>query len=353
MLLLGFTLLGGVLLLTALAPAPLSFAAPQGTAPSTPPPAPQAAAPAQRPGISVVTNLVLVPVTVKDASGALVGDVRQDEFRVFEDGAEQRISLFSVDAAPLSVVLLVDGGMKLKTAEQLQKSLVAMAGGVSASDEVGLARFDAFFAPILDFTSDSDRLVTELKRVDLSSSEAGIGTAVSTSGSPINVQSIPGTPTAAPQPIRMTSRKHIDDAVYAAAQLLATRDRMRRKVILLVSNGVNAKTNTHTYDETLRMLLSSDVAVYSVGVDIPLVARKLSVLSRYAHSTGGDIYYANDQAELSRLYAQIGEQARHEYTLGYIPAAQSKRDYHSIEVRIRRPGLTLIARDGYYPIPRP
>ncbi len=69
------------------------------------------------PTIRVPVNLVVVPVTVKDSRNQLVGDLRRDEFRIFDDGVEQRITLFSVETAPLSVVIAVDNDLKPKTSD--------------------------------------------------------------------------------------------------------------------------------------------------------------------------------------------------------------------------------------------
>jgi VWFA-related protein len=155
----------------------------------------------------------------------------------------------------------------------------------------------------------------------------------------------------------VTVRKRIDDAVYEAAGALRDRDSTRRKFILLVSNGINAKNNTHSYDETLKLLLASNISVYSIGVEapigVPLVSRRFSTLSSYARETGGDIYYSTNEADLSRLYAQVGEQARHQYTIGYYSyGTDTRKDYHSVEVRVRRGDLTVMCRDGYYPVAR-
>ncbi len=100
-----------------LAAAPI---APQSTPAAQSPPVPQNPVPPtpQAPsngGIRTTVELVVVPVTVKDSRGGLVSDLRQDEFRVLEDGVEQRISVFSVEAVPLSAVVLVDDDLKTKT----------------------------------------------------------------------------------------------------------------------------------------------------------------------------------------------------------------------------------------------
>src|SRR5690348_4207398 len=94
--------------------------------------------------IRSTVELVVVPVTVKDSKGNLVDDIRKDEFRIFEDGIEQQPSLFSTDAFPLSAVVLLDDDLKPKNSDQLHKSLLAVAGAFSESDEVAVARFASF-----------------------------------------------------------------------------------------------------------------------------------------------------------------------------------------------------------------
>lgn len=308
----------------------------------------------QQPTIRVTSELVVVPVTVKDSRGNLVGDLRQNEFRILEDGVEQRITRFSTETVPLSAVVLLDDDLKTKAAEQVQKSLVAMAGGFSADDEAAIGRFDAFYTPVLDFTHDNDQLITEFKRLDLNSSFPGTGSALMTDGPTVNGQPAPGAPSVAQKNISRDTTKHLNDAVHDAAELLRSRGRDRRKVIILVSDGVNARNNTHSYDDTLKLLLSVDVSVYAIGVDAAILNRGTSLLSHYAHATGGDVYYSARGSSLAELYSQVGEQARHEYTLGYTPSGTDRaQDYHSIEVRIRRSDLRLLTRDGYYQVARP
>ena len=298
--------------------------------------------------IRSTVELVVVPVTVKDSRGSLVDDVRKDEFRIFEDGVEQQMSLFSTEAFPLSAVVLLDDDLKPKAAAQLQKSLLAIAGAFSESDEVALARFASFFTPLMEFTQDNDRLMAELKR--LASGDESFPDPESTAPHPTaGDQPIPGAATGPQQGTADKTTKHVDDAIHAAAQLLRGRDRERRKVIILVSDGVDARTNTYNYDQTLALLLSADVSVYAVGTDAALLRRGASPLSRYARATGGDTYFVNNAPALSRAYAQVAEEARHQYTLAYVPTGTDRtQNYHSIEVRVRRPGLEVLSRDGYY-----
>ncbi len=70
-------------------------------------------------------------------------------------------------------------------------------------------------------------------------------------------------------------------------------------------------------------------------------------MTKYAHSTGGDIFYGGMSREnLEELYARVSEQARNQYTLAYSGAHTDRSKlYHKIEVRVKRPGLSLLTRD--------
>ena len=323
----------------------------QGAGQAGPQPAPD-----PRARIRTTVSLVIVPVTVKDSRGELVTDLQQNDFRIFEDGIEQPIALFSADAFPLSAAILIDDDLKRSTAEKVQKTLETLAGGFSASDEVSLWRFDEVPEAVSeDFISENDKLLTLLKHIDLSSSFPGIGSYAMTNGPRVNTAQPPGPAKVPAEAAGHPNTKHIDDAIYAAAEQLQGRPRERRKIIFLISDGQNAKNNTHKYGETLKLLLSADISVYAVGVGEANMNRGITflgnnVLSKYAHSTGGDIFYGGMSREnLEGLYARVSEQARNQYTIGYSGAKTDRsKPYHAIEVRVRRPGLSLLTRDGYY-----
>jgi VWFA-related protein len=317
-------------------------------------PSPQTQDPRAR--IRTTVSLVVVPVTVKDSGGELVTDLRQNDFRVFEDGIEQPIELFSAEAFPLSAAILIDDDLKQSTAEKVQKTLEALAGGFSPSDEVSLWRFDEVPEQISEeFIADNDKLLTQLKRIDLSSSFAGIGSYTMTNGPRVNTAQPPGPAKVPADAAGHPNTKHINDAIYAAAEQLHDRPRERRKIIFLISDGQNAKNNTHNYDDTLKLLLSADISVYAVGVGEANMNRGITflgnnILSKYAHSTGGDIFYGGMSREtLEGLYSRVSEQARNQYTIAYSGAHTDRsKPYHTIEVRMKRPGLALLTRDGYY-----
>jgi VWFA-related protein len=326
---------------------PQSQSPPSGSAPSL-----QGQDPRGR--IRTTVSLVVVPVTVKNGAGDLVTDLGQKDFRVFEDGIEQQIAFFSVEAFPLSAAVLVDDDLKRSSADKVQKTLQALAGGFSPSDEVSLWRFDQVPEFVSDYITDNDALIAQLKHIDLSSSFPGVGSAPMTSGPRVNTQAPTGPLKTPGMSMNHPNFKHIDDAIYAAAEQLSDRARDRRKIIYLISDGQNAKNNTHNYKETLALLLSADISVYAIGVGEANLNRGITflgnnVLAKYAHATGGDIFYASSRDDLERLYSRVTEQARNQYTIGYSAKNTDRtQPYHSIEVRVERPGLSLLSRDGYY-----
>ena len=328
----------------------------QGTAPAAkeqnPPTPPQQTGPK----IGVQVNQVIVPVIVKDRSGGLVPGLRRDDFRIFEDNIEQRISNFSAEAFPLTMVVLVDNDLKSKDAKQVEESLRALVAGLSLNDEAAVCKFDTFFHPGKGFTRDQTKLLAELKHFELDSQPS----VSPPSGAIDNGPSINGHSAIGDQPsiqgstiaIKGEPTKALDDAVYAAAQMLKDRDpeRQRRKLIFLISDGVNStKMNTNKYDTVRADLLRYNIEVYGVGVGSAFFNRRFERLAKYAHDTGGDVYYAMKSRAMEELYSRVTEEARNQYTLYYDSTGTDRgAEYHSIEVRVKREGLTILTREGYY-----
>jgi VWFA-related protein len=336
----------------AASPAPQAQNPPPSEAQQAQPPAKQQA---QQPGLRITVNQVVVPVTVKDNTGRLVPDLRKDDFRILEDEVEQKIVYFSADAVPLSIVILLDNDLKSKQAHQVADSLLALVAGLSANDEAFVCRFDQFFHEGKGFISDQDKLLTELKRTRLDEESSSPPSGSVNEGPTINGHSATGDAPRVPETtlnLKGQPTKALDDAVFAAAQLLKDRDpeRRRRKIILLISDGVNApKFNTNNYDTTIKDLLRYNIAVYGVGVGSAYFNRRFERLAKYAHDSGGDVYYGLKRKDMEELYSRITEEARNQYTLAYTPTGTERgADYHSIEIRVKREGLTILTREGYY-----
>lgn len=297
----------------------------------------------------VPSSAVLVPVTVKDRQGMLVGGLTKEDFRIFCDDVEQVISYFSADPFPLSAVVLVDDDLSSRQADQVQKSLTAIAAGFGQNDEVALVTYDQFPHLISDFSFNNDLLYTQLKRLELNSHFSNIpDSGPMTAGPMINGQSqATGVPTIGAAINSVT--KDMDDAIYEAGEMLRSRGRDRRKIIFLITDGADSHTNDHSFDETMQLLLSNDISVYAISVGHAFLQHQTGRLEHYAQGTGGDNFYASKAGDLGRLYPTVSEQARNQYTLVFSPQDLRKdKDYHPIEVRVRRPDLTILAREGFY-----
>ncbi|HKQ88301.1 MAG TPA: VWA domain-containing protein [Candidatus Acidoferrales bacterium] len=346
------------------------------------PPQQQVPAPAQQPTqrpIPSVTRLVVVPVIVKDSQGQLVNGLTRNDFRILEDNVDRPITTFSAEAVPMSAVVVLDNDLSDKEAKQVQNSLETVSAAFGPGDEVALETYDQFPTTVSNFTADNDTLFTQLKRLELGSHSTFVYPDPETAG-PINPN--PNDPTSAVRvkgPPKYQSASFLDDAVYAAGQMLSDRERQRcaeeakqaeklgqvnqntcravRKIIFLVSDGTDARDEKHPYDETLTTLLQHDISVFSISVtrSVPigksLLQHGQSQLVNYAANTGGDTFYAAKQKDLDRMYANLTEEARNEYTLTFQPAPKdTAKDFHSIEVRVENHGtnLDILTRDGYY-----
>ncbi|HEY6468046.1 MAG TPA: VWA domain-containing protein [Candidatus Acidoferrales bacterium] len=328
--------------------------------------------PQPRPLISP-TNLVIAPVVVKDSQGQLVGGLTRQDFRILSDNVERKIVGFSAEAVPLSAVVVVDNDLSEKQQKQVQQSLETISAAFGPGDEVALVTYDQFPETVSNFTTDNDTLFTMLKRVQLGSHSTFVYPDPETAG-PIN--NSPNDPTSAVRvkgPPKYQNTSFLDDAVFAAGQMLTDRERDRcvaeakkdsdercrtvRKMIFLVTDGSDARNERHPYDETLTTLLEHDIAVFSISVthSVPigksLVQHGQGELVNYATKTGGDTFYAAKQEDLDRMYANLTEEARNTYTLTFDPGANTTgKDYHTVEVRVENHGtnLDIRTREGFY-----
>lgn len=306
----------------------------------------------------------MVPVTVKNRQGGLVADLKKEDFRVLADGVEQKILGFSAEPSPLSAVVLIDNDLAQKQAEQVQKSLTTISAGFGPNDETALVTYSEYPTTVADFSSDNDALFTQLKRLELNSHSRAVNSGPTNSGPVINGNTMPSTTPATGLGLpahgsdRYQTDTALDDALYSAAGMFDSKKQLnRRKIIFLISDGSNSRQNRHTFNETLRALLNNDISVYSISVthSVPmpvgksLVERGFAELQKYAAQTGGDTFYASKQDELDRLYSDLTEEARTQYTLTFQPnGVEASHDFHPIEVRVRRPGLDILTREGYY-----
>lgn len=319
--------------------------------------------------ITVTKNLVLVPVTVKDSAGRLVGGLLPKDFSVLESGQKQTLEFFTSDAFALSAAVVFDTGMPDVGLKKVQETLSALQGAFSQFDEVGLYTYSSTVGRVADYSGVGKQLTVALNQVK-GYSGANNGPPV-TSG-PLGPQGpyINGHPLDIPvQPVSTPPKvaRVMNDAILLAARDLSKRDRARRKIIFVISDG-REQGSTASYADTLKVLLTQNITVYAVGVEsaaIPVYDRlqrihlpktgKLlgysDILPKYVSATGGGrVYTELAQADIEHSYARAIGDARNQYTLGYSPK-KGIGGYRQIEVRVLRPEVKVYAKDGYYPLP--
>jgi len=310
-------------------------------------------------------NFVVVPVTIKDSSGHLVEGLGPRDFSVYEDDKEQKISFFTSDPFPLSAAVVLDLGIPEVVFRKVKETLPALVGAFGQFDEVGLYTFGNTVQRVTEFTA-VDGLSVAMDRLKKKASGRTGGVPVAGgplgSGGPM-VNGRPLDPGVKPIPTYERESKVLNDAILAAAQDLARREPTRRKVLFVISDGLESGS-TATYGEVLKVLLSRQITVYAIGVGgaaIPGYGQVEKVhlpgmgygnlLPKYASATGGQVFDEFSQSAIEQAYSRVTEEARNQYTLGYSTRATASSAYRTIEVRVDRPGLKVYARDGYYPLP--
>jgi VWFA-related protein len=315
-------------------------------------------------------NLVMVPVTVKDSEGRLVGGLLPKDFSVLESGQKQVLKFFTSDPFALSAAVIFDTGMADVGLKKVEETLSALQGAFSQFDEVGIYTYSSTVGRVSDFTSVGKELTATLNQVK-GYSGANNGPPV-TSG-PLGPQGpiINGRPIDYPvDPVSTPPKvaRVMNDAILLAARDLSKRDRSRRKIIFIISDG-REQGSTASYKDTLKVLQTQNITVYAVGLEgaaIPIYDRLQrihlpktgaamgysDILPKYVAATGGGtVYNELSQANIERAYANAIGEARNQYTLGYSPKS-SIGGYRDIDVQVHgHPGVKVYAKYGYYPLP--
>ena len=315
-------------------------------------------------------ELVVVPVSVRDNNGSLVRGLTKDDFTLLEDGALEEISNFSVDPQPLSAVILVDtalGGGELRRLSLVSGTLFSQ---FKEADEVELYGYDKFVTRLSDFTNNPQvitksfepiKQVAETKAQDLDIGRAIEPsplrwildrTQIGTAGAPANPVTTPPTQMPSPTPQRQPVSVVLHDAVFTAVTDLEKRPNNRRKIIVLISDGLVVGTNEHTQPEISSHLLRDNVQVYGVGTDLKILEH-MTALNAYARNTGGAVFDGSQEQSMAASFGQLVDQAREQYIIGYLSNNQpgNRPVVRKIEVKVRERKLKVTHRPAYLQYP--
>jgi VWFA-related protein len=321
--------------------------------------------------ISVTTNFVQIPVMVKDDRGRRVEGLLPKDFTVLENGKPQKLTYFTSDPFQLSVAVLIDLGMADVAVQKVHQTYSSLVGAFSPYDEYALYTYSSTVSQVTDFTGRPEKLTAALDAMKLVRGHAN-GPPVL--GGPLGPQPpmINGIPvgSSGPPPVYTPPKEaHVlNDAILRAALDLSKRDRTRRKVIFVISDG-RERGSQASYKDVLRLLETHGIQVKAVVLDqgaLPLYKQVekihhvfnqgyADILPKYTNATGGgNIFTELTRNSIEEAYAQITSEARNQYTLGYTPKAiGGSSAYRSLEVEVDKSGLNIYTKAGYYPVPAP
>ncbi len=270
------------------------------------------------------STLVVIPVSVTDASNHFVLNLEGDRFSVFEDGVKQRVTQFAGEDAPLSIGLLVDvsGSMGRKLAVS-QSAVAEFLKTMNEQDEAFLIEFSDRAELALDFTRDPKAIRDKMNSV---------------------------------QPGGLTA---LLDAVHLGLTTMKNAKNPRKALLILSDGGDN--NSRYTAGQTKEIVREADVQIYSMGVFEPVLFPALSaaevsgpsLLAEISEQTGGRVFPARSMSSLPNIARRIGIELRNEYILAYSPS-NSSRDgkFRKVEVKLEAPdglpGLKARWRTGYY-----
>jgi VWFA-related protein len=310
--------------------------------------------------IHVNTTLVTIPVSVLDRDGKYIPNLRKEDFRIWDNGVEQQVAYFASTEQPFTVVLMIDtsGSTQFKL-EDIHDAAISFVNQLQANDRVMVVSFDDKIRFLIDPpTNDRAALRQAIMRT-----RTGGGTRLYDA---------------------------VDQVINQHLNRIAG-----RKAIVLFTDGVDTTSRNASYENNVRDAEELDALIYPVQFDTysdmnsggswpgrgpssgPSIIGDIlgSIIfgggrggggwpgggrgssredyrraNRYLHDladrTGARVYIAGQ--DLSYAFAQVAEELRRQYSLGYYPkAAGQPGERHQIKVRTNRSELVVRARDSY------
>ena len=259
-------------------------------------------------------RLVLLDVGVKNSRGGFVTGLSAGNFRVFDNGSPQPISVFDSGDEPVTLGILRDESSSMAPMRAaVVTAALALIEQSNPHDQVFVLHFNDSVRrglpdPVL-FSDNIDDLRVALTR-----------------GVPLG-------------------RTALYDAVIAGLEQLEL-SRAGRKTLVLVSDGQDT-ASTHTRREMVHMVEMSPATIYTIGlIDPGAPARNPSLLQQLAHISGGEAFFPSDSPRLLASCRAIAREIRTRYTLGYVPPVEpGTHSLRNIRVEVIAPGRDrLVAR---------
>jgi VWFA-related protein len=283
-------------------------------------------------GIRVKVNLVLLDATVEDKAGQIMGNLKQEDFEVREDGTLQKIALFSRDEMPLHVALVLDLSDSIGPFfAPLKEAATTTLAALKADDDVALFTFST---------------KAEL-RVPLTKDKSAIAEQFDT--------------------FRAGGATNINDGIFVAAEYLLKTAPKGRRAIILISDDVGTFAGGSSTSDIITEATAADTAVYNLKVPgyNPASTRFAAAevpglvnLRKVTEATGGEIFDVPEVKSLDSVFQALVQRIKTRYTLGYYTSSNGATGKpHKLDVRLvssfgaKGKNYKLLAKSSFYIVP--
>jgi Ca-activated chloride channel homolog len=270
--------------------------------------------------ISVETDLVVLHATVTDKDGKPVADLKQDEFRVFEDKVEQSLKVFKREDIPVAVGLLVDNSGSMRDKRRgVNAAALKFVKSSNPADEVFVVNFNEEAFLDADFTGNITLLEEALEKID-----ARGGTAYY-------------------------------DAIDMSLDHMREKATLDKRVLIAITDGEDNASRI-TLEQLVQKIGRSNVMIYTaalLGSDDKRASRRAKrALEAISKASGGSAFFPKNPAEVDQMASIIADDIRNQYVLAYTPSNAAKDGtFRRVEIQIKSPRrgkLNVRARTGYY-----
>ncbi|MGB2592380.1 MAG: VWA domain-containing protein [Candidatus Acidiferrum sp.] len=279
--------------------------------------------------IRVGVNLVLLDATVKTKAGQIMSDLKKEDFQVREDGVEQKIDVFSRDALPINVALVLDLSDSIGPfLGPLRDAANTALSALKPDDEVALFTFSTEAQMRQPFTTDKTAIANQIN-----SFHAGGAT-------------------------------NINDGIFLASQYLLKLPPKGRRVIILISDDVGTDAGGQGTHDIVTEAIAADAVLYNLkipGYNPPQTLFAASMIPglvnirKVADETGGEIFNVQDVAHLDAAFRALIERIKTRYTLGYYTNATAALGKpHKLDVKLassfgkKNKDYVVLSKTGFY-----
>lgn len=264
----------------------------------------------------IEVNLVELPVSVFDATGNSIVDLKESDFQILEDGKPKKISSFSfAENLPLSLGVLVDhsGSMKERIEQARTAAVQFFTQILRPGDQAFYGSFAWEASDLTPFVRDASSLKAQV----LGTSPPEGGTA-------------------------------LYDAIVSG--LYQFRSIEGRKALVIVTDGEDTVSRV-PYEEMLNYVRAARVPIYFIGIGMSgLDFTASGRIRNLAAETGAAAFFIKEAKELGDAYAKLNKDLRSQYLLGYYTeSSKDDRRYRTVEVKVNRKDAKVRTIRGFLP----